>query len=542
MSTEELYDAFEHIDGEFLNVPSARGSFRRSGGKKDAGSRRNLLPVLLTAVLLVAGIVSGALIARSIRGRNEHRLSPDVQTDNNGTSTTATPTAYAATPTAYATLPVVTPAPAIRIDAEGWPRELPAGEEELKQLEAKCFDLLADNYPELRLFDPAQMKLSSHGLSGGWTVYLTVSAGGYSITSYGVDHYRDEIKLNKNTQFPDDLISILQSLPEDTMREYEAKLESIVRAQIVPRKLKEPDDLRSEIHCYWTYNAGPYLECESIIYTVDPDSTEFGCGGHAHIFGSVKIAEAADWCSQYENGPALTMMQYTWDGWGISVKTVNKCAATDMIVQLLGQLEETGELAEALSKKELDLSGLAGKQVELPAPYGTMWFECDGKIYRFDPDMKQLCRVETYLGRGRVLACTEDLRKLIANTWHYYPYDFYEGTYDNKTGELTVSEVFSAETTVHVTVKKIELSEKDDPSGHYDKITLELVSDKDQYLAVDLHSEQSDHNFAVGSSQKLTFTAGESRTLEMGFGGWRNVPFWITVTADNTRVRIRIVP
>ena len=176
---------------------------------------------------------------------------------------------------------------------------------------------------------------------------------------------------------------------------------------------------------------------------------------------------------------------------------------------------------------------------ELPA---ANWHTAGEALYRIDPEMTQLCRVETFMGRGRVLELPESLRTLIRNAWYYYPYDYYSGTYDAGTGELTVSHVYAAETSMTVRVQSVELSDNADPASLSDRITLELISDKDQYLVIDLTSRQSDDNLAVGNSKKLTFTAGEVRTLYMNFGGWTNYPFYVTVTADNTRVELRIVP
>ena len=78
------------------------------------------------------------------------------------------------------------------------------------------------------------------------------------------------------------------------MAVYEAELIQQIREQIVPGKLKEPWDLEESIqrNCYWQVKDGWLcLHMEVISNTVDPESFEYGCQGHAHLFGDVQVVD-----------------------------------------------------------------------------------------------------------------------------------------------------------------------------------------------------------------------------------------------------------
>ena len=131
--------------------------------------------------------------------------------------------------------------------------------------------------------------------------------------------------------------------------------------------------------------------------------------------------------SGYET--TVKFLQYTWDGWGVSSKTVSTCDEAYAIIDALDKMSETGERVAKISNKTVSEGG-----GELPVERGTMWLEVGSKIYRIDRDSKKICRVDGHLGRGYVLDAPDSFFTLVYNAWQYYPYDYYTGYYNNSTG------------------------------------------------------------------------------------------------------------
>lgn len=568
MNKKELYDAFAHIDEKYINE-SSPGKTRKSSGDTGKTVWGSVLPVLLTIVLLGGGITAGVLIARSVRGQS---IIPSVSRDPQANAPTddafptpgtvspratesfsaLTPEVISPTPgatsnptsepTAKPTAQPVTPGPSFEFSADGWPEELSSDEAEQEQLKRDCFNILAENYPELNRFDPAQNaeRIYSYG-DNEWTYSLNVLARGCSVSSYTILRRSSSLKLERNTKFSEANIQILQNLPESRMEEYMSKLETVIKAQFVPGKLKVPEDLRSQMNCYLEADGDcVYLKCESIIYTVDSESSEFGCQGHAHLFAGVKIEEIPGEQEHSGYETHIEMMRYAWDSWGLNGKEIAFDEPAYSIIDALAGLKETGEIAPALSDETVDLPSMVGYNVGLSAPPGTMWIRSSGKIYRLDPEMKQLCRVETYMGEGRVLEFTEELKHLIVCAWEYYPYDYYSGTFNEKTRELTLSNVYSKPSSVSVRVTGIKLADEYDRVAKKNRITVELVSDRDQYVTVFAQCRQSEDNIGMGEQKQISMRAGEAKTVELAFSGWMEFNFQVSVTAGNTYVNIDI--
>ena len=168
-----------------------------------------------------------------------------------------------------------------------------------------------------------------------------------------------------------------------------------------------------------------------------------------------------------------------------------------------------------------------------------MWIEVDNKIYRLTPDLSQISLVETHFGKGKILEMTDALKTDINNAWHYHPYDYYSGTYINESDELVINHVYEADSSIQIQVKKIEVENKYHPTN---KITVELVSTIDQTVDVRVDCYRSDDDLDGGDYKELTLKAGKKQTVELNFGGWENSDFWITISADNTRINLRIEP
>ncbi len=231
---------------------------------------------------------------------------------------------------------------------------------------------------------------------------------------------------------------------------------------------------------------------------------------------------------------ALKMMLYNWDGYGVSIKTIAACDLAYSIIDALEDMPETGETVDKISEETVDeYSGV------LPVKGGTMWIDVGTDIYRLNPDNTQLCRVKEHLGKGYVIEMTEQFKTMIRDAWHYHPYDYYSGTYINESDELVVNHVYEADSSIQIQVKKIEVENKYHPTN---KITVELVSTIDQTVDVRVDCYRSDDDLDGGDYKELTLKAGKKQTVELNFGGWENSDFWIMISADNTRINLRIEP
>jgi len=254
--------------------------------------------------------------------------------------------------------------------------------------------------------------------------------------------------------------------------------------------------------------------------------------------GTVHFAFSTVWNipdeSKTENTPVLRLLRYTWDGWGISVKDITSGDVADAIIKALGTAKETGKTEKKISNDVLEVGG-----GDYPAERGTMWIEVDNKIYRLTPDLSQISLVGTHFGKGQLLEMTDTLKNDINDAWYYHPYDYYSGTYINESDELVINHVYEADSTVQIQIKKFEVENKYHPTN---KITVELLSSTDQTISVRVDCYRSDDDLDGGDFKEITLKAGKAHTAELSFGGWENSDYWITISADNTRINLRIEP
>ena len=147
--------------------------------------------------------------------------------------------------------------------------------------------------------------------------------------------------------------------------------------------------------------------------------------------------------------------------------------------------------------------------------------------------------MEKHLGKGAVLDAPDELITLIYTAWQYHPYDYYIGSYNVAIDRLEVKNVYRAPSSVGITVKKIEIKDSED-FVEENTITLELVSNTDQTLYLELDSQQSSDNFATMKSMELSLKAEEPQTVEINFAGWSSLNYYLSIRADNTRIRLDI--
>ena len=230
----------------------------------------------------------------------------------------------------------------------------------------------------------------------------------------------------------------------------------------------------------------------------------------------------------------VELFQYTWDGWGISAKTVGACDVAYNIIDALKAMKETGETVPKISDEVFEIGG-----GQYAAERGTMWIESGNKLYRLTPDLSQICLVETHFGEGRVLEMTKEFKTNVNNAWHYAPYDYYKGTYNKGDYSVEMTNVFKSGSSLQLIIKKIYVESKEDPQN---TITVELVSDVDKEVTIKLHCQQSEDNLAAGDSKTVQLEKGVPTTVDLTFGGWSNFTYWVYIEADSTKAEITINP
>jgi len=231
----------------------------------------------------------------------------------------------------------------------------------------------------------------------------------------------------------------------------------------------------------------------------------------------------------------VKLLQYTWDGWGISTKTVGACDVAYNIIDALKAMKETGETVPKISDEVFEIGG-----GQYAAERGTMWIESGNKIYRLTPDLSQICLVETHFGEGKVLEITDAFKTSVNNAWYYAPYDYFKGTYNKGDSTVELNSVFKSGSSIDISIKEIKVdSSSYDP---FNTILVELISSVDQKVAVKLHCQQSDDNLARGDAKTVELKKGVPTTVELGFGGWPNFTYWVYIEADFTKAEITINP
>lgn len=307
--------------------------------------------------------------------------------------------------------------------------------------------------------------------------------------------------------------------------------------QIILNILNSDKEWRSEIpECAWicrfsgSVNVG-YCDCGTLSDIGNNRSRKLTDAERESIESLISMLEEPTH-SGYE--VEIKLLQYTWDGWGISQKTVGACDVAYNIIDALKAMKETGETVPKISDEVFEIFG---------GPYsaerGTMWIESGNKIYRLTPDLSQICLVETHFGEGKVLEMTDAFKTNVNNAWHYAPYDYYKGTYNKGDYTVDLESVFKSGSTVQLSIKKIQIESGYDPNN---TITVELISSVDQELNIKLHCQQSDDNLAAGDYKTLQLKKGEPTTVDLTFGGWPDCTYWVYIEADFTKAEITINP
>lgn len=328
------------------------------------------------------------------------------------------------------------------------------------------------------------------------------------------------------------------------LREEQTKFVSYISDSLVE---SAENKISQEISKY-NESSGFYLQIHEdylcltveVIKQLDEPDESVGCMTHEHLFFRERITTKAisteedDTNKATNNETSVTLLRYTWDGWGISSKTITGSGVASDIVFALKTLNETGETIAKVSDEKL-VVGSGQYSVER----GTMWVEAEGQIYRLTPDLSQICTVETHFEEGRVLEISDELKKLLNDAWSYAPYDYYKGTYHRGDKNITLTNVFSSDSSVELNIKNIYVDNNYNPQN---SITVELLSEICQTVNISLRSQQSADNLALGDYKTVELKAGVPTTVDMKFGGWSEYNYWVYIEIDNTKVEIMIDP
>ena len=233
---------------------------------------------------------------------------------------------------------------------------------------------------------------------------------------------------------------------------------------------------------------------------------------------------------------SLIMWRYNWDGWGVSGKHIYSSKLGDDILESVLNLEETGEAIPKISDDIIVMDDIYLSYI--PTERGTVWIDC-GRVglFRLDPSMTEICRVETHLGGGVVLEMTETLKELLRQAWYYAPYDYWDGTYSN--GEVTLNRVYNGDSAIEwVEIESIHIENAYHTESN--KIVFKLKSSENKMVRYHFESYHSSDNFASKKSGYIELIKDEEVTLEISFAGFVDTRYWISLVIDNTSINLTI--
>ena len=229
------------------------------------------------------------------------------------------------------------------------------------------------------------------------------------------------------------------------------------------------------------------------------------------------------------------MLRHNWDGYSIGRKEVKDCDLGYAILDCLSKLSETGEVIPKISDDIIDEFSK-----ELPTERGTVWLECGSVgLFRLDPSMTEICKVETHLGEGTVLKMTDTLEELLKQAWYYHPNDYWSGSYEN--GKITLNQLYKNTSAVEwLEIEKIFVENIHHAENN--KITLRIEGAQSKTVKVKLQCYQSYDNLSIGDSKEIELISGEETIVELKFGGFYNHTYQLSITIDNTRINLTIDP
>ncbi len=279
--------------------------------------------------------------------------------------------------------------------------------------------------------------------------------------------------------------------------------------------------------------------CDSDICKHDWERTEnyneYTAMDKCSICGVTRMYTDSDSISHSGTEAGVKMLRYRWDGYGIAYKEIYTCDLGYAIIECLSGLQETGEGIPEISDDIVDES-----TGELPITPGMVWLECGSVgLFRLNPAMNEICKVQTHLGEGKVLQMTETLAELLRQAWYYYPNDFWAGEYEN--GAVFLRQVYKMDSAVEwVSIDGIHIENKID--SHNNTISLRILASESKKVSICLRSYQSDDNLGSDDVKEIELVKGRETKVDFTFFGFYNYPYWVSVTVDNTKIDLTIDP
>lgn len=231
----------------------------------------------------------------------------------------------------------------------------------------------------------------------------------------------------------------------------------------------------------------------------------------------------------------VKMLRYDWDGYGISLKEINNCDLGYAIIDCLSKLQETDQIIPSISDDVVN--EFAG---QLPVKEGTLWIECGSAgLFRVNPALTEICKVQTHLGEGKVLQLTDALKELIRGAWYHHPNDYWFGIYED--GGVSLQQLYKADSAVEwVTIESINIENKIDSDNN--KITLCVRANETKTVNAYIESYQSDDNRGSDDKKEIELVKGDETTVEFTFYGFYNYSYRMTILIDNTKIDLTINP
>lgn len=237
--------------------------------------------------------------------------------------------------------------------------------------------------------------------------------------------------------------------------------------------------------------------------------------------------------SGYEAG--FKMLRYDWSGYGISKKEIYTCDLGYAIIDCLSKLQETGTVIPQISENALD-----DFKEQPPVTRGTVWIECGSVgLFRLNPEMTEICKVQTHLGEGRVLQMTDTLKELLRQAWYYYPNDYWSGSYEK--GEFSLRQVYKADSAVEsVMIESMQIENKYHSENN--KIALSIRAKESKTVTVHLQSYRSGDNLGSFESKEVELIKDHETTVDFTFIGFDKYNYYVSIIIDNTRINLTIDP
>lgn len=232
------------------------------------------------------------------------------------------------------------------------------------------------------------------------------------------------------------------------------------------------------------------------------------------------------------------MLRYGWNGYGIdgiTAKEVFTCDLGYAIIDCLSKLEETGKTIPKISNETVDEhTGTLSASVTR----GTLWIECGTVgLFRLDPEMNEICKVETHLGKGVELRMTDTLKELLTQAWDYFPNDYWSGKYEN--GTITLNQIYKSDSAVdYVRIDSIDI---EDDKWTTIKIVL-TIGAKDSMKTDCSLSCSNGCVIGYGDREEIEISAGKEIKVKLTTGGLGDMPHYVTIDIDNTKISLTIEP